>query len=182
MRLDPEVAERYGEALFATARRRQTEDQLLREASEVLRLLQKGSDFRRFLEGPQFNTDEQRAVVERVFRVKYSELLVNLLDLLIRRRRIFYLEMILKEFERLVEEERGIFPAEVVSATTIEEDQRRALSNALEQYTNHTLKISFRTDPRLIGGLIFKFRDLLIDDSIKTRLDEMQHRLLAARL
>ncbi|MBN1516060.1 ATP synthase F1 subunit delta [Candidatus Sumerlaeota bacterium] len=182
MILDPEVAERYGDALFAVAKRRNELDAIWQDAEELMALVPRGSQIRTFLEGPQFNTADQERVVEKVFKGQLHELLTNLLHLLIHRRRIYYLEAILETFQRLVEESRGIYPAEVVSAVELNEAQKRDVEACMERYTQTDLRIHWRVEENLIGGLVVKFKDLLIDDSVSTRFAKLKHDMMAVRV
>ena len=182
MILDPEVSDRYGTALFHVAQRGGKEDVLMEQLQILDDLVKKGSQIRTFLEAPHFSTQDQERVMENVFRGRVDDMIITLLHLLIRRRRIFFLEEIIKRFVRLVEEGRGIFSADVISAVDIDSDQQRELEACLEKYTGDNLRTQYRKDPRLLGGLIFRYRDLLIDDSIRRRLNEIRGKMLAAKL
>ncbi|MFC1601468.1 ATP synthase F1 subunit delta [Candidatus Sumerlaeota bacterium] len=182
MRLDPEVAARYGTALYHVARDQGVVDALLVEAKALREIMRKGSKIRTFLEGPHFNTPDQKRVAQSVFRGQLSELLYNLLLMLIDRRRIYDFGEILKVYERLVDEAAGVFSADVFTAVDLDQGQQAELSGCLEGHTGHKLRIRFRIEPRLIGGVVFRYRDLLIDDSVRTRLDEIKRKLMACRV
>jgi F-type H+-transporting ATPase subunit delta len=182
MRLDPEVADRYGSALFSLAKRQELIDRIADEGRVLLELIPRGSKVRTFLEGPQFNIADQLGMIERAFKGRISDMLVNLLKLLIKRHRIFYLEEILKVYNNQVEEHRGIYSAEVFTAVDLDVTQKASLNYCLEQHTGNRLKIKYRNDPKIIGGVIFRFKDLLIDDSVRTRLCLLRQRMLAGRV
>lgn len=182
MKLDPEVIDRYGRALYDAANRMSRVDQVEETTQVLVGLVPRGSQVRTFLEGPQFNVSDQMALVDKAFANKIDDLALNLLKILIRRRRIFYLEEILTNFHRIVEESRGVYHAELDAAIELSDEQKSRLQETLEKFTEHKLKINWRTKPELIGGVIFKYQDLLLDDSVRTRLRQMRHDMLAARI
>lgn len=182
MRLDPEVADRYGSALFSLAKKKDSIDRIDAEGEALLQIIPRGSKVRIFLEGPQFNIADQLGMIERALKGRVDDMLINLLNLLIQRHRIFYLEDILKVYSQQVEQHRGIYSAEIFSAVELDIAQQASLNHCLEQHTGNRLKIKYRLDQKLLGGVIFRFKDLLIDDSVRSRLNDLQQQLQASRV
>jgi F-type H+-transporting ATPase subunit delta len=76
----------------------------------------------------------------------------------------------------LIDEERGIYPAELASGHPLTADDRARLEGVLQRYTGCRLKIDWSVEPSLIGGIVFRFRDLLVDGSLRSGLAEIRRR------
>ena len=177
---DPTVQERYAQALFNVARRRGSTEALQGEIGQLLPLFESGSKLRLFLEGPQITTEAKLQVIERVFKDKTDPLIYQLLLLLLNKGRIEYVRPILERFKVLVERDQGIFEVDVATAVELDADQKKQLQEALEKFTKARLRINFRVDPELIGGVWFKYGDTLIDDSIRGKLNRLRQQLEGA--
>lgn len=177
---DPTVQERYAQALFGVAKRRGASGELQAEVEELLPFFEAGSKLRIFLEGPQITTEAKQQVIDRAFKDKVSPLVHQLLTLLLAKGRIEYVRPILDRFKVLVERDQGIYEAEVATAVELNEEQRQELLLALERFTKVSLRINYRVNPALIGGVWFKYGDTLIDDSVKGKLIRLRQQLEGA--
>ena len=172
------VARSYATALFRTAQKQgilQRVREECRVLGEVARGKQKGLTI--FMESPQISTEDKMAVFDRVLRPRVSQVLLKLIHLLVTRERRGVFADITELFELMVEEAEGIDHATVETARELRMQDKLRLKDALEKYTRRRLKIDFVVDPRLIGGLIFRYGDVLIDNSLRHGLDEIQERL-----
>jgi F-type H+-transporting ATPase subunit delta len=125
---------------------------------------------------------EKLKLLDRAFKGRLSPLLINLLHLLATRRRTTYLDETLTLFQELVERAEGISQASVSSAGELSFQDKLRLKAALEKYTKSRLKIEYLVEPGLIGGVIFRFRDLLVDGSLASALEELRERMLSRTL
>lgn len=177
---DPTVQERYAKALFGVARRRGAMEALQSEIDELLPFFDPGSKLRLFLEGPQITTEAKEQLIERVFKDKLNPLLHQLLIVLLNKGRIEYMRPILDRFKILVERDQGLYEAEVATAVSLDDDQKQQMQSALESFTSSRLRIQYRVDPSLIGGVWFKYGDTLVDDSVKGKLVRLRQQLEGA--
>ena len=133
-----------------------------------------------FLEGTWFATEKKVALIEKLFSGKIEQNIYQLFLLLIRKGRVEYARPILARFIELAEADQGLRHAEVATAIDLTGDQKTKLQQALEQHTNSRLRLKYRVESTLIGGVRFTMGDLLIDDSVKGKLDKLRFQLQEA--
>jgi F-type H+-transporting ATPase subunit delta len=182
MERDPAVAHVYAQALVGAARQTGVTDQVFEQAEPLHRCFRKGSKLRLFLEAPQIRDDKKHEVIDNVFRGRIEPLLLNLIHVMLRNNRIENLDETLRLICELVEEYRGIVPAAVTTAVELSDAQRARLRQNLEQRLGLRFDIRFRVDARILGGAVFKYRDRMIDGSVKFDLQKLRERLQATAL
>lgn len=176
------VERTYAEALLGAARRLGLVERARDEAAALLKIIKGNVRLLRFLESPHIATPEKLALLDRVFGGRLSPLMLNLLHVLAVRRRTTYLDETLSLFQELVEQSEGIWRASVTTAHELTEEDRARVQAALEKFTAHQLRIDYHLDPKLIGGLVCRLKDTQIDTSLRSALEELQHRLLTTTL
>jgi F-type H+-transporting ATPase subunit delta len=103
----------------------------------------------------------------------------NFFRTLAQNRRLAYLPEIATLFEALKDEAEGVIDVTVTSAAALEPSQRQTLSTALERRLKRQIRLTCATDPSLIGGAVLRAGDLVIDGSLKSRLDRIAYELTA---
>lgn len=177
MHSDLIAAGRYAEALFRLAQKQGLLAQVAREVEQLLPLLAPAAPLRAFLENPQIATGKKRDLVNRTLQSSLSSMLDEFVLLMIDKNRVLELEPALCRFLTLVEEHEGIFPAQLTTAVPLREAEQALLQRTLEAHTGVRLRIHYEVDPRIIGGAVFRYRDELIDGSIRGGLDAIRARL-----
>src|SRR5690606_32161809 len=104
----------------------------------------------------------------------------NLAHLLIERGRLELVPEILEAFKELVDRARGIVVAQVTSAIELDDQLRRVVTERLTTYTGKQVRLELSVDPSLIGGVVARIGDELIDDSVRARLQHLKERLAQA--
>ena len=107
---------------------------------------------------------------------------MNLIALLLRRGRIEQLPRVAAEFRRLDNARQGITVATATSAAPLTPDEVRALTGRLEQMTGGRIELDLQVDPSLLGGLVVRVGDRLIDGSVRGRLERLRNQLVCRRL
>ena len=174
------TARRYAEAAFEIAERDGTVETWLQQLSAIADAVSDPAVVRR-LEDPHIPIDRR---VEAI-RAGASDMLPpirNLLGLVIRRRRVESLPDMAREFRRLYNRRAGIIEATAVSATELDESELSALRTRLEQMTGGRIELQTRIDPSLLGGVQVRIGDLLIDGSVRGRLERLRSRLAAGAI
>jgi len=177
---DTTVSERYAQAVFNVVKKQGKLETATEDAEQLLKLNYKGSRVAVFLEGPQFRTEDKLALVKKMFSERLEPALYQLLVLLIQKGRIEYARPILSRFIELAEADQGIRQAEVSTASELTDDQKQRVQKGLESYTKTRLRLTYRIEPSLIAGVRFIMGDLLIDDTIKGKLDRLRFQLHGA--
>lgn len=106
-----------------------------------------------------------------------NPLALNLVYLLIARRRLGLVEQLTLEYDRLLDAHRGLEHAEVTSAVTLNEGQKERLARRLASLTGKKIVLSVSVDPAVVGGLVVRVGDKLIDGSTRARLADLKKSL-----
>jgi len=168
-------ARRYAEAVAQMARESDTWDQWERELSGLARLVEQRA-FKAVLESPKVPLARKEAIIAGQLPGA-SPLARNLAQLLILKRRIDSLPDIVAEFRRIHDSHRGIEHARVVTAVPLQPSEQETLLRQLGALTGKQVQVEAKVDPSIVGGLIVRIGDKLIDGSTKGRLEAMRRRL-----
>jgi F-type H+-transporting ATPase subunit delta len=106
----------------------------------------------------------------------------NLLGLMLRRGRIHELPRLAAEFRRLDNARQGITEATAISAAPLTQDEVRAVTQRLEQLTGGRVELAVQVDPSLLGGLVVRVGDRMIDGSVRGRLERLRNQLVSGTL
>lgn len=171
---------RYADAAFEIGLRDGDVDRWRRELDLAAATLADG-DLEEALANPATPLDQRLDAAERVFG-DLSPKALNLVLLLVRRGRIEQLPRVAAEFRRLDDERNGIVHATATSAGPLGPDEVQALTARLQEMTGAKVTLETAVDPDLLGGLIVRIGDRLIDASVRGRLERLRSRLAAGAL
>lgn len=175
------VARRYARALGELAHERGQLQQVEADLALVAETLAKDSGFRRVWEHQRIGKDVKRRVLEQVFGGRILPLTMNFLFLLLEKRREGILEDIVGEFTALANEVRDVVDVEVRTARTLSDEEREALSQRMSEYLGKRVRLIEVTVPELLGGVVARVGDLVMDGSVLTRLRRLQEQLRVER-
>lgn len=170
------VAKRYAEAVFDIANEEQNHDAWLADL-EVLASAASDEAGGAFFSNPAVATEDKVAVLNELLPGPDHEEARNLARLLMHRQRFESLPDILEVFRDLVLEARGIAIADVVTAVELNDSERAAISRGLEQIIGRQIELRPRVDPSIIGGIVARVGDQLIDASVTTKLRQLRSTL-----
>lgn len=177
------ISKTYGEALFELAVEDGKVDAFMEEISSLLTVLRSEEEFSRFMNHPKILKEEKIQVVENVFKGRISGEIVGFLTLIIQKDRYSEAEAILEYFLTQVKEYKGIGVAYVNTAVALTEIQKKQIEERLLQTTKYRqMEMHFTEDKSLIGGMVIRIGDRVVDSSIKTKLDELQKQLMKIQL
>ena len=178
MALRGAAARRYAQAVFDIGRQSNSLDKWLADLNLLNTTFGERSVVTT-LEDPNLNEDEQRKVIDGVLKPgAVSDLARNLLYLLVRRQRLGLLPRIVEVFQEMYNKEKGIVVAEVTSAVPLDPAHKQRVADELSKITGgKKVDLHMHEDPRILGGIIARIGDELIDASVATRLAELSERL-----
>lgn len=173
-----QVETTYGDALLDLALEEGTLDALYEEAQTLVVALQENEDLIRLLAHPQIEKEEKKKIVENIFDGRASSAIVGLLVMLVEKDHGNKLVNVLQYFIRQVKREKNIGVASVTSAVALNDSQKQAIEKRLVETTDFdTMEISYIVDASLIGGLVIRIDDRVLDSSIKTKIEKMSKTL-----
>jgi F-type H+-transporting ATPase subunit delta len=168
-------ARRYAQAAFEIAGQRNVLDRWAQDLGKLERALETG-DLRFILS----HTKVPMPLKEQVARQALNgvdPLVVNLLLVLVKRRMLEILPEVNREFLRVVDQARGRERVEVVSAVALDQAERQRIESFVRDMVAKEVVLDTRVDPSVIGGLLVKVGDTLIDGSTRGRLEDLRKRL-----
>jgi F-type H+-transporting ATPase subunit delta len=176
------VVRRYARALFDTAQRSGTVEQVQDDLKAVDEVLRSAPRLQRALRAPVIQASRKNELLEHAFGARIGPLTLRFLKLAVQRRREDILSDVYLEFQRLANQARGIQPVDVVAAVPLTDAERDQLAASLHQRTGKQIVLQVSIDPSLVGGMILRMGDTILDGSIRTRLEQLRTRLLAGRV
>ena len=169
------TARRYAEAAFDVAQRDGTTTEWLRQLTTVQDLLQRPA-IRHYFDDPNVAREEKIETLPRFFPDVEPHVL-NLLRILTSKHRMHLVPQVTTEFERLLRESRGVAEATVTVARPIGDDERRQIAQQLGRALNKQVEVRTQVDPDIIGGIVVRIGDQLIDGSVAGRLERLRQQL-----
>ncbi len=173
------VARRYARALFEIGVEKNTLEPLGQELAALATVYADSAELRETLLSPVFRPTQKRAVLEQlVSRVTTSPLMKSFALKLLDRRRINLLPSMSRCYGELMDAQLGQVRATVVSATPLDAAALADVKLALERRTQKKVLLQTQIDPSIIGGVIARVGDLLLDGSLRTQLETLRSRVL----
>lgn len=166
------VARPYAEAIFSRAQ----ETGQLDEWSSILDFLAqvvRNPEIAGLISSPKLSAQQVEALVLEIGAAQLGLEGANLVKLLVQNDRLGLVPEIALQFEQLKREHQGLLKVRVVAAFPIEDDQRDAIAAALKARLNREIEVAAETDPALLGGMIIRAGDLVIDGSVRGQLDKL---------
>lgn len=172
------VAERYAKALFELGVESGQLAMLTDQLRSVAHTYADSPELRMVLEDPRVAEDQVLSLIEALARrLALSTVAKNSLLVLVRRRRIRALPDIVSRLVSLTDERTGVLRANVTSATPLAELQAKQLTEELERLTGKRILLERNCDPSLLGGLVTRIGDHVVDASLRGRFAEIERRL-----
>ncbi len=174
-------AERYSLALYELASENNVISQVEDQSSSILNLISSSKDFSNLIKDPTSNQEDLLKVINIISENnKLETLLKNFLSFLVIKRRFFYVEQILKSFIETCSQKRGELKAELKSAKELSSDEISKITDELTKNFSSKIKLNYKHDESLIGGLIVQVGSTMVDTSIKNKLQQIENRMIEA--
>ena len=175
---DEAVARVYASALFDLAQSKDQVDTLLEELGDLTAHLKRDADFADFLSTPAVNTAVRGEVIEKLFRGRYGDLLVDSLQVLNNRERLGVLGALTQAYQRLHKDARGHVDVHVRTAVPLTDALRTQVRELAGKLAGKQADLVETVDASLLGGLIVQIGDEKFDASVRTRLQTLRSALL----
>ena len=174
-------AERYSLALYELASENNVLLQVEDQSLSLLNLISSSEDFLNLIKDPTNSQEDLLKVIENISNNnKFEGLLKSFLSFLINKRRFFYVEQILKSFIETCSQKRGELKAELKSSKELSNNEISKIIDELTKSFNSKIKLNYKCDKSLIGGLIVQVGSTMVDTSIKSKLKQIENRMIEA--
>ena len=168
-----EIADVYARALFEVAQEQDKLDAIHDELTRFADAMNENLDLRRFFFSPYFSTEEKKGALKRAV-TGADPAFMNFLEALIERHRMPVIFRIQTRFDQLWEEARKLLPVEVTSAVQLDPATLKGIGDSIGQQVGRTIELSSSVDPGIIGGLVLRVGNYVLDASIRNRLEQLR--------
>ena len=180
---DSGAVRRYSRALFNVAQERNEVDEVAQNLAQLTQTFANSPELRAVMHHPRITRTRRKELLHQVFQWSVRQDVVTFLNLLVDKDRANIIPHVAQEFLRLVDEHRREADAEVVSAVPLTDTQREAVVQRLKVTNNlQVVRLTTRVDPDILGGLVIRVGDQLIDGSVATQLNTMREQLKRAKI
>ena len=166
-----ETSERYALALFELANEKSELKDIEKNILFLLEICNSNSEFKSFLKNPTNQIELQSKVFIEISKImKLNKSFSNFLQLIIDKRRIFFLDKILKKFIKLSSKRKGKIDATLISSKNLSQDEKNIISQEISKAIKSNIEFTFKIDKSLISGIKVQVGSLLIDTSVRNKL------------
>jgi F-type H+-transporting ATPase subunit delta len=173
------IAHNYAEALLSLARKSDDLPGWGRMIDDVANAIERDHRLRNFLEAPQISADQKNAVLSKAFEDRAPRLFLRYLQRLVKNRRQMLIPEIANEYRDLVDVVEGRVHAQVTLAKEPDAEERAAIARQLTHTLGQPVIPQVRINPNILGGIIVRVGDRVMDGSIRRRLGLLRGRMLA---
>lgn len=169
------VSGRYATALFGLAQEGGVTEAVAGDLSGLAAVIEQSEDLKNLIRNPLMSREDQtKGIVAIAEKFNFNALTVKFLGLVASKRRLFFLPQMLKDFAKLVSAARGEIDAEVTSAAPLSADKLELVETALTQTVGRDVKLRATVDESLLGGLVIKVGSRMIDNSLRTKIQNLK--------
>ncbi len=174
-----EIARVYSRSLFDVAKEHDKLDRIRDELAEFADALEQNRDLAVFFFSPYFSTEEKKDGLRRAI-VDADPTLVNFLELLIEKHRMPAIFRVRRQFDTLYDHEHKRLPVEVTSAVALDDTVVQALEQRIREQTGQNVQLQSNVDPDVLGGIVLRVGNSILDASIRHRLDQLRREVAKA--
>ena len=172
------IARNYSEALLAIAKEQNSVEKLYVQLKEVSEIISKSGDLKFFFENPLISSNDKKEIIYKVFGKDFDLQIINLLNLLADNKRLELFDTVCYCYEKDYEKINLIQKVIIISAVGINAKSQEKLLGILKQKTGAKIVPEYIIQPDILGGLIIRIKDKIIDLSLKTKIKDMEKQLV----
>jgi F-type H+-transporting ATPase subunit delta len=174
-----EIAQVYSRALFEVASEQDMLDRVHDELGAFADAMAENRELMAFFFSPYFSAKEKKEGLERAV-TGASPAITNFLQALIERHRMPAIFRIRNEFNVLWDEARKLLPVQIISAIALEENEVRSLGERIGRQVDRQVQVSADVDPDILGGVVLRVGNVILDASIRNRLEQLRKQVAQA--
>jgi F-type H+-transporting ATPase subunit delta len=174
-----EIAQVWARALFEVAKEHDLLDKVREQLGAFVDALGENRDLMVFFFSPYFSTQEKKEGLERAV-TDAEPVLMNFLEALIERHRMPAIFRVKARYELLWEDERDLLPVEITSAVELDKSTVSTIGERIGEQTKRTVELSSKVDPDILGGIVLRVGNVILDASIRNRLEQLRKQVARA--
>ena len=174
-----EIAQVYARALFEVAREHDLLDVIREQLDEFVKAVNENRELQVFFFSPYFSSDEKKQSLHKVLDGA-DPIFMGFLETIIDAHRMPVLFRIRANYQRLWDEEHRTLPVEITSAVELDEDTIESLGRTIGERAARNVTLSTRVDPDILGGIVVRVGNSILDASIRNRLEQLRRHVAQA--
>jgi F-type H+-transporting ATPase subunit delta len=174
-----EIAQVYARSLFEVAKEEQLLDTVREQLGAFTDALNDNREVAIFFFSPYFSTNEKKAGLQRML-TGAEPIFMNFLEALLERHRMPAIFRIRVAYEQMWEEENRLLPVQVTSAVELDEQTVNSIGERFGQQTGRKIELSSEVDDSIIGGIVLRVGNVILDASIRNRLEQLRKQVAQA--
>jgi F-type H+-transporting ATPase subunit delta len=174
-----EIAEVYSRAVFEVAKDQDKLDEVREQFDEFADAVSEQRDLQVFFFSPYFSIEEKKEGLDKAVE-DVDEIVLNTLRLLIDKHRLPALFRIRDQLDRLWEEENRLLPVELTSAIELDDGTVKRVRDAIAEQTDRRIELKAHVDPDILGGIVLRVGNSILDASIRNRLEQLRRQVARA--
>jgi F-type H+-transporting ATPase subunit delta len=174
-----EIAQVYARSLFEVAQEQDKLDTIKEQLGQFADVLSGNRDVSIFFFSPYFSPDEKKDALHRAVEGA-DPAFMNFLEALIERHRTPAIYRIRTEFEVLYDKTNNLLPVQLTSAVELDSELVESLGRRIGEQTGNEIQLSSKVDPEILGGIVLRVGNFILDASIKTRLEQLRREVAQA--
>ena len=174
-----EIATVYARSLFEVAQERDKLDAVREQIGEFADALEDNRDLQVFFFSPYFSTEEKKQGLEKAV-TGADEIVSNFLELLVEKHRMPAVFRVRREYDRLWADANKLLPVTITSAIELEPSTVEGIGKAIGEQTGRKVQLTADVDPDVLGGIVLRVGNSILDASIRNRLDQLRRQVAKA--
>ena len=171
----------YAKALYELGHEESELEKIKNEMESIKNLLKESLDFKEMILNPTIAMiDKKNIIISIANKNNFSQTIKKFLGFVATKNRLFFLENIIENFLNLISDKKGELKANLTSSKELSLDEKNKIETELSKDFKAPLKINYKYDPNLIAGLIIQVGSVMIDTSIKTKLQKLEKNMVEA--
>jgi F-type H+-transporting ATPase subunit delta len=171
-----EIARVYARSLFEVAQERDLLDVIRDQLRQFADAVNESRELATFFFSPSFSSEEKKEALKRTVEGA-EEIFMSFLELLIEEHRMPAIFRIRDRYEVLWDEANRLLPVEVTSAVELDEQTVAAIGERIREQTGQNVELSSHVDSDILGGIVLRVGNSILDASIRNRLDQLRKRV-----
>ena len=169
----------YSQALYELADESNSTNEIESQAKSILKALETIKEFSAFIKNPLFKKNDHFEMLNALAnKFNFNPMLDKFLKFLVSKRRLFYLDKILKDFVSYCSFKRGEVEVKLISAKELKNDEVEKIKKELYSKFGPKINLDCKVDKQLISGLIIQVGSIMIDNSIKNKLKKIKSQMI----
>ena len=177
------VSKVYGDALFSLALEENKLESLWKETAQMQQILKENPEFLSVLRHPEVPQKKKISAFAEVFGQDVSKEIMGLLNVMVKKGRVREIHSVLEYCDTQVKEYLKIGVVEVATPMPLSEEQKKQIENKLLEVSEYeTVSVDYRIEKSLLGGIVIRIGNRVLDNSIRSKLDRMTRELSKVKL